>query len=644
MFDLFRSRTKTVRYVLGALLALVALSMVVTLIPGFGVGMGVSSRDVLAEVGDQKITAAQFHKLISAQMREGRLTRETMAYYIPQLLNQTLGELATMYQANQMGLTATNQEVVENIRMMVPQLFQDGKFIGGEPYRQFLASNGMTISEFEANVRKQIVLRKLQALAFEGTIVTQGEVEAEYKKRKALIRFDIVRFVADDFKSQAAPGDAEVRDYYEKNKAQYMSPVRRAFELVVVDELKLGESIAIPDSSLRQLYASQLDRWRQDERVHVRHILLKTNDQPKDKHPEIRKKMEDILKQVKGGADFGELAKKHSQDPGSANRGGDLDWVTKGQMVPNFEKTSFSLQPKQISDIVETEFGYHIIQVLAKEAGRVKPFEEVKQELAAEAKRSQLFERMPALADQARAELVQAPTQAEAIAKKLNLGYIKVAAAGPGDPIPNIGVSPQFDQALYALQKNEVSEVVQVQGNKLVVGALNEILPQTPEPLSKVETQIKNMLATGKSTQLAGKKAAEFEARFQANHGDLLRTAKEMNAKVHDSKLVDRSGNIEGVGMPMMFGEIVFTLPVGAVHGPHRVGDRTFYLKVTERKEADMTLFAAERESILNEIRGSKIAERRELFEAGLVEALKNQGKLKVNETVLTRVLNSMTS
>jgi peptidyl-prolyl cis-trans isomerase D len=567
-----------------------------------------------------------------------------MAYYIPQLLNQTLGELATMYQANRMGITATNQEVAENIRMMMPHLFQDGKFIGGEPYRQFLASNGMTISEFEANVRKQIIMRKLQALAFESAIVTQGEIEAEYKRRKASMRFDIVRFVADDFKSQAAPGDAAVRDYYEKNKAQFMAPVRRAFELVVVDEAKLGESIEAPESSLRQLYASQLDRWRQDERVHVRHILLKTNDQPKEKHAEIRKKLEDILKQVKGGADFGEMAKKHSQDPGSASRGGDLDWVTKGQMVANFEKTSFSLQPKQISDIVETEFGYHIIQVLEKEPGRVKPFEEVKQELAMEAKRSQLYERMPALADQARAELMQAPAQAEAIAKKLNLTYAKVAAAGPGDPIPHIGISPQFEQALYAVQKNEVTEVVQVQGNKLVVGVLNDILPQTPQPFAKVESQIKSMLTNMEAARLAEKKAQEFERRFQANNRDLMKTARELNVKVHDSKLVDRGGNIEGAGSPMVFGEVVFTLPVGAVHGPHRVGERTFYLKVTERKEADMTLFATEKEAILNEIRGSKIAERRELFEAGLVESLKNQGKLKVNETVLTRVLNSMTS
>jgi parvulin-like peptidyl-prolyl isomerase len=226
----------------------------------------------------------------------------------------------------------------------------------------------------------------------------------------------------------------------------------------------------------------------------------------------------------------------------------------------------------------------------------------------------------------------------------LNLAYAKVAAAGPGDPLPNIGVSPQFEQALYALQKNEVSEVVQVEGNRLVVGVLNDILPQTAEPFAKVEGQIKSMLTAQKSAQISAKKAQEFETRFMANQRDLLKTARELNVKVHDSKLVDRSGNIEGIGSPIMFGEVVFSLPVGAIHGPHRVGDRVFFLRVTEKKEADMTLFAGEREAILNEIRGSKIAERREIFEAGLVESLKNQGKLKVNETVLTRVLNSMTS
>ena len=636
MFDLFRSRTKSVRYLLGGLLTLVALSMVVTLIPGFGTPSN-PNRDVLATVGDTELTSQQIHRALSIQMKDGKLTRDSVKYMLPQMVNQMVAEFATMYEAQRMGLTATDAEVVDQIRGMMPQMFPDGKFVGGQVYRGFLEANGMTVQEFESNVRKQIVLRKLQAVAFEGEVVSPAEVEAEFRRQNAKVAMKIVQFSPDEFTSQVSVSKAEMEDFLAKNNARFQTAPKRAFDVIVVDELKLGESIPVSDAALLQAYNEQKDRWRTEERAKVRHILVKATE-PAEKGP-AKKKAEDLLKQLKGGADFAELAKKNSDDPGSKERGGDLDWVTKGQTVPNFEKTAFELKPKELSGLVETEFGFHIIQTMEKEVGRTKPFDEVKGELAAEVKRRQLFERMPALADQARAELIKTPKQAQAIAAKLNLSYAHVERAAFGDPLPLIGVSQDFDRAIYQAPVGTVTDVVQLPGNKLVVGVVDQIFPPQPAKLADVESQIKSILEQQKAAMLAETKLREFENKLKANDRDILKAAKEMNLKVVDSGEVARTGDIKGIGSPMIFGEILFMHPVGFVVGPYRVAQKTFYYQVAGRKEADMAELPIQRETIVTTLRGQKSQARRELFEDGLVQALTKQGKIKVSQDAMKRLL-----
>lgn len=636
MFDLFRSRTKSVRYLLGGLLSLVALSMVVTLIPGFGTPSN-PNRDVLATVGDTELTSQQMHRALSIQMREGKLTRDSVKYMLPQMVNQMIAEFATMYEAQRMGLTATDAEVVDQIRALLPQMFPDGKFAGSDVYRGFLEANGMTVQEFEANVRKQIILRKLQAVAFEGEVVSPAEVEAEFRRRNAKVNMKIVEFSPDAFTSKVSVSKAEMEDFLAKNTARFQTAPKRAFDVIVVDEQKLGETIPVSDAALLQAYNEQKERWRTDERVKVRHILVKATEAAEK--PAAKKKAEDLLKQLKGGADFAELAKKNSDDPGSKERGGDLDWVTKGQTVPNFEKTAFSLKPKELSELVETEFGYHIIQTLEKESGRTKPFEEVKADLATEVRRRQLFEKMPALADQARAELIKAPKDAQAIAAKLNLNYAHVERAGFGDPLPLIGVSAEFDRVIHSATVGGVTDVVQLPGNKLVVGVVTQIFPPQPAKLADVESQIKSILEQQKAATMAEQKLREFENKLKANNRDILQAAKEMNLNVVESGEVDRAGDIKGVGSPMIFGDILFTHPVGFVVGPYRVAQRTFFYQVAGKKEADMAELPIQRETIVTTLRGQKSQERRELFEDGLVQALTKQGKIKVSQDAMKRLL-----
>jgi peptidyl-prolyl cis-trans isomerase D len=159
---------------------------------------------------------------------------------------------------------------------------------------------------------------------------------------------------------------------------------------------KVAATIDIPESELRKAYDANKDKYRTPERVRERHILISTMNKPKEEQAKLEAKAADILKQIRAGGDFAELAKKNSDDPGSAQKGGDLDWVTRGQMVKPFEEASFKLKPNEISDLVKTDYGFHIIQVQQREDARLKPFDEVKAELATGLKKQMVFDRMQA--------------------------------------------------------------------------------------------------------------------------------------------------------------------------------------------------------------------------------------------------------
>ena len=373
MFDLFRSRDKAVRYLLGALLGLVALSMVITLIPGYG-AVSAPREQLVAEIGGEPLTVREVQQTIQAVTRNRQVPDEMLQFYLPQIIDQMITERAVAYQAKRMGFRITDEEVANAIRSMLTQYFPDGN-IPDEAYRQFLQQQGQDVTQFERNIRQNLLQLRLQNIALEGAIVTPDEVEREFHRKNDKVKVQFVKFSPPAEPSLAGDGHAR-RDpsHYNAAKAQYQTPEKRSLGIVIADEAKIGAAFQVPEAQLRAAYSQQVDRFRTPERVKVRHILIKTAESPKDQIPKLEAKANDILKQLKGGADFAKLAKENSEDPGSAVKGGDLDWIVRGQTVPAFEQAAFSLKPNELSNIVKTEYGFHILQVQEKEAGAHEAF------------------------------------------------------------------------------------------------------------------------------------------------------------------------------------------------------------------------------------------------------------------------------
>lgn len=638
MFEFFRSRDTSVRYLLTAMLIMVALSMVTYLIPG-GPGSGSSgaTEQQVAVICGETVTLREVAAGIQNAMRNKQFPPEMVQNYIPEYVNQMITERAMACQSGNMGFKISDEDLAETIRGMLPNLFPGGQ-VNVDVYTQFLQQQGLTVAEFEKNVRKQMLLTRLRNVAMEGVIVTPQEVEAEYRRRKESAKLDYFSFNEDKFRAQATVSSEEVQAYFAKNRLLFKQPERRSFDMLVFDQGRFAATYQVTEGEVLQAYNQSKDsRFRTPERLHIRHILLKTADKKPEEATAIENKAKDLLKQIKGGADFAELAKKNSEDPGSAVKGGDLDFISRGQTVKNFENTAFALKPNEISGVIKTEYGFHILQLLEKQEARLRPFEEVKAQLLEERKKQGVVEKLQSTADQLRAALLKTPGDAAQLAQKSGANYYQVKDALPGDPLQEIGMNKEMGDSVTALQKGGVTGIVTAPGNKLAIATLTGITPSRPSELNEVEAQIRTTLTTDKARQLAQEKTKEVQNQVGSAGGDLRKLAALAGADVKSTPDFQREGAVEGLGSANYFAD-AFSKPIGTIIGPVSVMGQTIVAKITGQTPADLGGLAAEREAIVTALKSKKARTRQDLFEDGLVSELTRQGKVKIYKDVIDRL------
>jgi len=634
MFDLFRSRAKAVRILLGAMLAMVALSMLVYLIPGAGTTTtGDKNDQVVAEIGKDAVTVQEIDVQVKNLLQGRSLPASMVGSYLPQVIDQAITDRAIAYEAQRLGIEVSDQDLAAIIRT-----FPFGT-MPPDQYRQYIAEQiGTTVQDFEANVRLSAYQKALQDIAIEGVIVAPAEVEQAYRLHADKIKLEYIAFDPVATSRTVKPTPDEVKAYFEKNKSFYPMPETRNFQLIVADLGKIAQTIQISDSQVEAYYHSHMDQYRTPDRVHARHILLSTTGKADADKVKIKARAEDLLKQLRAGANFAELAQKNSEDPGSASKGGDLGWVVRGQMVKEFEDTTFALKPTEISNVITTQYGFHIIQVLEKEPARLKTLEEVKAQILSALRNQIVFDRMQTLEDQAHAELVQAPQNAEQIATKLGLSFQNFENYRVGTPIAGLGnEQKEVSQAIGALKKGEVSPVVQA-GNRLVVVELTSINPPHPAVFSEIEAQVRQNFNQQRAVELVAENSRKAADLANSSGGDLQAAAKKMGVEVKSTDFFPRDGAAEGIGSAQYLGDS-FDKPVGTVIGPLNVGTQTVVVKIVERQPADMTKLAAQRDSIVTQLKQRKAGQRQALLQDSVVFRLIQEGKIKKHQDVINRML-----
>ncbi len=325
--------------------------------------------------------------------------------YLPQLVDNMVQQRALVYEAEQMGFTASDDEVYNMMARGFPQFFENGVLKDKRVFEGWLNQQGQTIDDAINLTRQQVISLKVEDMVFSSVVVSPKEVDEAIGLKFDKSKIKYVAFPGDKFKSLASVTPAEIKASFDAHRNEYTLPEKRSFTTVVLDQDKVAASIDVTDAQLHAAYNSNLDNFRMPERTHVRHILVMTQGKPDADKPKALAKAQDILKQLKAGADFAQLAAKDSDDTSNASKGGDLGWVVHGQMVEPFEKAAFALQPKQISDVVTTDYGYHIIQGIEKESARLKPFDEVKGMLADELRKQGVADKMQSMGDQLQAAI-----------------------------------------------------------------------------------------------------------------------------------------------------------------------------------------------------------------------------------------------
>jgi peptidyl-prolyl cis-trans isomerase D len=637
MFDLFRSE-KVKKYFLTILLGVVALSMVTYLIPNYNTGTTTSDSSVLAEVGGKKITALEAQQLFQ-KYSQGRIPPDLLEVYLPQFVEQMVSERAALYEANRLGITATDDEALSNIVASYPQFFPNGSLANKDQFEAALNQQGATLQDVVNEARDQVILRKMQSAVLGSIVVTPKDIEDEYRKKNEKMKIQYIAFPPAKFRDQAKPTDEEVRKYYETNKASFAQPAKTAYQVVVLDQEKVAATINVTDEQLRAAYSSSLDNFRMPERVHARHILLKTDGKSDTEKKALHAKAEDLLKQLKNGADFAELAKKYSDDS-SKEQGGDLGWFTHGQMVAEFDNAAFALKPKELSGVVTSQFGYHIIQTLEKDPAKLKPFEEVKDELGKEVRSQAVTDKMQMLGDQMHADLVKSPKSAAEIAKKYGADLIVVPSAAPGEAIPGLGVNPEIDSTLASMKPDEVSSELVLPNNRMAVVILNSRTPGRPAEFSEVQAQIRDKIINDKAVQIAAERSKAAAERLKKGE-DIAQVAKSMQLEVTTSSTFGRPDSIDGLGPAASLGD-AFATPLGGVLGPLPIQGREIVAKVTEKSEADMTALPVEHDSILGQLKQKKAQDRNALLMDGILAKLTSEGKVTVHQKEIQNMLASM--
>jgi len=547
-----------------------------------------------------------------------------------QVLQQLINEQAMVAEGERLGMTVTDDEVRQRVLAM-PEFQLNGQFVGEEQYRAMLntARPPMTPGEFEAGLRRQLLVEKLRAVVTDWVAVTDAEADAEYARRNEKVKVQLVHVAASAFLGQVTATDAEIAAYFDGHKEAYRIGERRKVRYLLVDVESLRQGIIVPSREVERYYNDNIELYSTPEQVRASHILFKTEG--KDEAA-VRAAAEKVLQEAKGGADFAELAKKHSEDDSNAKLGGDLDYFARGRMVPEFDEAAFGAQPGLLPELVKTGYGFHIIKVVDKKAGSTRTFDEVKAQI-----REQLVgEKAQRLADVRAEEVakeIEAPADLDKVAKARGWKVEETGFFAADEPILALGATPQVSAAIFALKEGEVSAPLRV-GRGYAIAALSGRQDPALPKLDDVKDRVRTDVLSEKAGKAASEKAAAAAAALKAAP-DFVAAAKKAGFEAKASELVARGAALPEVGVNAAVEKAAFALAAGSVSGPISTADGTTIVKVIERQDVKPDEMAASRESVRQDLLDAR---RTDFFTAYMMKA-RERMKIDLNREVLNSIL-----
>jgi peptidyl-prolyl cis-trans isomerase D len=512
MFDTVRNNSKIM---MGLLFLLIIPSFVMFGIEGYS---RFNDRGAaVARVDGQKITQAEWGE---AHKREVDRIRAQMPNIDPKLLDSTDARMATLERLvaeRVMSVASQKQLLVTSDARLARELQQnpsiaglrgaDGK-LDMERYRQLAASQGMTPEMFENQVRADLsnrqVLSPIQASVFATAQQTDAALQAYLQRREIQVQ----RYAASDFAVKVKPSDDDLNAFYKAHAERFRSPESADVEYLVLDVSSLTSSIQLPEQELKSYYEQNVQRLSGQEQRRASHVLITAaKDAPEADRKQARAKADELLVQLrKSPKSFADVARKNSQDPGSAAKGGDLEYFGRGAMVKPFEDAAFAMKEGEISDVVESDFGFHIIQLTGIKAPKAPSFESMRPQLEADLRKQQAQRKFAELADSFTNGVYEQSDSLKPVADKLKLTVqqAKGVTRTPGS-VPALA-NPKLLQALFsddAVSKRRNTEAVEVAPNTLVSARISQYHAAAVRPFDEVKDDVKRQFVADKAAELA---------------------------------------------------------------------------------------------------------------------------------------------
>ena len=635
-----RQGKRWVKIAMTVFLGLICLSMLTYLIPGlFSGGVGNASPDAVASIDGHSITVDDFQREYTQATQNQSVPTMMRSIYAQQILDQMIFQQALDYEATRLGLQVTPDEESDRLKQIFPDSWLGGVWQKDRYVDEVQQRTGMSVPQFESAMRDDMLQQKFRQLITDGITVSPAEVAQEFRWRNEKVAIDYALIKPSDLAGTIHPSDADLAAWFAKNASHYQIPEKRSGRYALLDLAKLRANTQVSDDALRAYYNANISQYKVENRVHVEHILFKTVGKTDAEIAEIRKKAEDVLKQAKHGANFEDLAKKYSEDDATKPKGGDLGWIVEGQTVPEFQQAAFSLPKGAISDLVKTQYGFHIIKVLDHENAHIKSFEEVRDSILQPMLDEKVNNEANNISDQMAAAVRQSDRQPlDDLAKKFNLETGDIPPVTATEPVGPLGSAPALDRALFEMNPGEISQPIQVDTGFAIVTVKN-ILPAHQATLAEVHDRVLTDYQHEKSIEVAQERAEELAKRTQGGE-NFDQAAKALGLTVKTSDPFARSGSIPDVGTGKQL-EAAFDMSIGQVSPAAKIEDNWVVYRVASHSAPDPTELAKQEGTIEQQLLQTKQNAAFEAFHTALVNRLEKEGKLVINSDTMNRIVHA---
>ena len=600
MIRFLQQDSKLVKGVFIVFIAAAVGTMVITLVPGIFDSVNGASADpnvyatvhetgVLGRVFGQSlpVTQTEIQRLVQQQTQGRQVPAFLLSYYESRVAPQVIQEKILKIEADRLGLGVSDADLLAVMHegQLGQTFFPGGKYIGDPAYINFVQSIGYTRSGFEDYLKERIEISRLYSVVTGGVTVSDNDVRESYRVSGTKVKFDYAVISSADLAKTVNPTDSDLQAFFKQNAGRYATAIPESRKLTYLtfgaDQLPGGKP-TVTDADLQTYYNAHQDTYDVKEQVKARHILITSaKDADAKTDAAAKAKAEGILKQIRAGGDFAALAKANSDDPGSKDSGGELGFFTKGKMVPPFEKAAFSLQAGQTSDLVRTDFGYHIINVEQHDLPHLKPLAEVKSEILPILEQQKL-----GLAEQAYANQLAAQAKSQGIDKTAaahNLHAITTDYLGKDGVVAGVSDGTAMLAQAFTTTRDAAPAAVSTGDGYAVFQVTDVRAPHAPT----FDEYKSHLLADYRDQQIPQMLAAQVKKLddLAKQLNDLHKAAAQMNIPVKSSDLVGKEGQVPDVGAMSGPAAVAFSLPKGGISAPINSGQSGIVLEVTDKQE-----------------------------------------------------------